>query len=101
VRLLLLYVWRRLKATGSRSTWGYCLRCGREWRDVKPHETWFGKKLPGTRGTYGVFPLCESCWAALTPRRRLFHYWRLFRKWDKGNPDVQWDVIRQAVMEGK
>lgn len=101
MRLLLLYIWRRLKAIGARSTWGYCLRCAREWRDVEPHQTWFGKKLPGSKGTYGIFPLCEKCWKALTPKRRLFYYWRLFRKWDKSNPDAQWSVIRDAVLAGK
>lgn len=103
--LKLLYLWRRLKMLGSRSTWGWCFRCARPWGGrgaVKPHQTWFGKRLPGTKGTYGVFPLCEECWRAVTPRERLPFYRKLFKKWAKPETaGVQWEMIERAVLEEK
>jgi hypothetical protein len=97
-----LYIGRRLKQVWHRSPWGYCLRCGRSWanENLQRHETWFGKKLPGTRGTYGVFPLCEECWTELgTTARRLPFYRRLFRKWKKSYvaEPHQWHEIEKAV----
>ena len=106
--LKLLYLWRRLKMIGSRSTWGWCFRCALPWggtgRTVKAHQTWFGKRLPGTRGTYGIFPLCEGCWHALTPTARLPYYRKLFKKWKKQSwavEESQWETIRQAVLNEK
>jgi hypothetical protein len=102
--VLALYFWRRLGQMRRGSTWGYCLRCARPWGGrgkTAYHQTWFGKKLFGTRGAFGIFPLCEDCWAELgTAVRRLPFYRRLQRKWVKvgaAGDLTQWEEIEAAV----
>lgn len=104
VHVFLLYSWRRWQQIRSRSTWGYCLRCARPWGGrgkAEYHQTWFGKKLAGTKGTYGLFPLCVDCWTELgTAARRLPFYRMLLRKWMKVGASgemTQWEAIEAAV----
>lgn len=104
LKMLVVYFWRRLKMRLAQSTWGFCLRCARPWGGkgkTAPHQTWFGKKLPHTKGTFGIFPLCEECWKALgTYERRVPFYRRLQRMWvrDGASEDLtQWSVISAAL----
>lgn len=106
LRVLVLYAWRRLGQIARSSTWGYCLRCARPWGGkgkTKYHETWLKRRLAGTSGLRGLYPLCEDCFAELgTTERRLPFYRRLQRKWVKqgASPDLtQWAQIEQAVRD--
>ena len=77
--------------------YGTCHRCGFPWRFVKEHSTEYA------RGR-ACFPLCESCWSALTPGQRLHYYRELWDEWeaDGVNKDGEmWDAIRDAVLDGK
>lgn len=109
----LLYHLRVLVRKARGNTYGWCLRCGRGWDVVQGHHTWYGRKLPFSKGTFGCFPLCEDCWRGLaTPARRLPYYRKLWDEWMKPSMktavmgdasefanDNRWDVIRQAVEE--
>jgi len=104
VHVFLLYSWRRLGQIRRHSTWGYCLRCGVPWGGrgkAEYHQTWFGKKLSFSKGTYGLFPLCQACWTELgTAARRLPFYRMLLRKWKKVGASgemTQWEEIERAV----
>ncbi len=104
LKVLLLYCWRRLGQVRRGSNWGYCLRCARPWGGrgkTEPHQTWFGKRLIGTRGAFGIFPLCEDCFVELgTAARRLPFYRRLQRKWMRAGAAgdlTQWSEIEAAV----
>jgi hypothetical protein len=106
LQVLALYFWRRLGQLWRGSRWGYCLRCAVPWGGWgkgERHETWFGKKLIGTKAVFGIFPLCEPCWQELgTPKRRLPFYRRLQRKWVKvgaASDLTQWSAIERAVYE--
>lgn len=104
LQALALYAVRRFLAWRRGSTWGYCLRCAKPWGgagSAQPHQTWFGKKLVGTQGTFGIFPLCEACWQLLgTVERRIPFYKRLHRMWMRAGAAAdmtQWSAIESAL----
>jgi hypothetical protein len=81
--------------------YGSCNRCGASWRDTPHHTTKY-------QDTLGCFPLCETCWAALTPEGRLPFYRKLFSEWESYGPMSEaelavynWAEIERAVLEGK
>lgn len=96
--------WRRVPAFILR--WlapglGYCHRCRRPWNCVEPHATRY-------TDSKSCFPLCESCWRALSPPDRLPYYASLWRVWmtpEGGGPDLHepgdWDRLQRAVMAGR
>lgn len=80
---------------------GDCLRCGRPWRHgkvgVDPHCTHYD-------GGSGCFPLCESCWAGLTPDERLPFYLDLIGRWASTGyftPAAKVVAITEAVKAGR
>lgn len=79
---------------------GACLKCNTTWRFVKGHET----KISDHEGT---FPLCEKCWAELTPQKRLPYYYLLMRQWlaydgyTKEHWNKDYERITAAVLSGK
>jgi len=84
---------------------GRCGRCNRSWKWVKGHATNYTESS-------GCFPLCDSCWKALTPEQRLPFYRKLFdgntasiRGYDGGEYLAhhleEWPLIEKAVLEGK
>lgn len=77
------------------------MRCGHRWNHAKHHTTNYGEG--------GCFPLCETCWAALTPEARWPYYlklrdlwmrdaWRVPGEVDKVNS--QMPLIEAAVLAG-
>lgn len=68
----------------------------RGWVGVELHSTWY------ERGS-GMFPLCEGCWAELTPETRLPYYRALWDRWWKSaseggyEPPRPWGRIELAV----
>lgn len=76
---------------------GTCGRCGRPWCRVDEHTTPYSM-------TSGCFPLCEPCWAALTPEERLPYYETLIARWNAGDHPISpetADDIRCAVLAGR
>jgi len=48
----------------------------------------------------GMYPLCQPCWARMTPRERLPYYWDLWAAADRGPQDLgQWFEIEAAVLD--
>ncbi len=76
-----------------------CSRCKVSWKWVHGHHTFYVEPTLQQAGR-GCFPLCESCWAALTPKQRLPYYQYLFKEWDGEDPHT-WTLIKNAVLEGK
>lgn len=83
-----------------------CFRCGDSWSWKAHHNTQFSE-------SEACFPLCEECWAALTPEARWPYYEKLIADWGLapdsrqslyltalGEPPKA-DLIREAVMAGK
>ncbi len=105
---------------------GACNRCEEPWCVVEGHSTMYaidtlgydifpnGDTIPFAVGGRGCFPLCDSCWAVLTPEKRLPFYKEMISDWhadavehgfwapdyDK-DLDIQWKQIQVAVMDGK
>lgn len=86
---------------------GSCGRCHTTWTFVCEHDTPYSDDS-------GCFPLCEKCWAELTPEQRLPYYRRLWESWPdthrKTAPDGTeipplpteiWWQIQRAVLAGK
>lgn len=90
---------------------GGCLRCGDTWDWKEAHTTEFGR-------SEGCFPLCEECWATLTPETRWPYYEQLVQAWEMMDQTghsrlyrealgiepayaVKREQIRTAVMAGK
>lgn len=76
-----------------------CGRCGAPWNVVEAHTT----TIPGTH--HGMFPLCEHCWAPLTPKQRLPYYKELLRLWRTEDPPMEHEpgleeLVGAAVMAG-
>lgn len=84
-----------------------CYRCGDRWNWKQEHTTYF-------TDSEGCFPLCEECWAELSPEDRLPFYARLVGKWlspetnDYPGADKhiiqsadKWPLIKAAVLSGK
>lgn len=59
--------------------YGCCYRCQMPWKFTEGHTTYYG-------GGRGCFPLCEPCWADLTPEQRLPFYEQLLRDWHAYRP---------------
>jgi len=80
---------------------GYCYRCHIPWNytpEKRGHVTYYGEEGEG------CFPLCERCWAQLSPEQRLPFYEFLFVEGAAfGYPTSKEkaDVIREAVRAGK
>jgi hypothetical protein len=72
--------------------YGHCGRCFAPWTYAKWHSTTYSEWR-------GCFPLCEECWAALTPETRLPYYLDLWESWEVRTRD-QWTKIRNAVLAG-
>lgn len=73
--------------------WSACRRCRTSWRFVKGHVTM-------TSAGSGCFPLCEACWAELSPKERLPYYRSLFEQWQRqGSTNHTWTQIESAVLE--
>src|SRR4051794_25908270 len=91
---------RRMLANLARGVaLGYssCYRCGMPWKFTEGHATFHS-------GGHACFPLCESCWAELTPDERLPFYERLIDDWNGKygcpvEPETA-QAIREAVMAG-
>ena len=65
------------------------------WSGVEGHDTEYAKDR-------GCFPLCEECWAMLSPEERLPYYRQLWQEWQKYGPsDVKWETIEAAVLNEK
>ena len=80
--------------------WGYCLRCKTPWRFVRWHDTQYG-----TQG-HGCLPLCEKCWAELTPTQRVPFYRELIESWHEAPGresafDEEWAEVEAAVLSGR
>lgn len=71
----------------------WCLRCETPWAFVEHHDT-------GYTTHRGLFPLCEQCWAELTPERRLPYYRQLWDSWAVEECDRSWHRIKRAVLAG-
>lgn len=65
-----------------------CFRCQRPWGAVKGHCTNYA---PGS----SCFPLCENCWAMLTPEERLPYFKAAWIKYWHTHP---WEVYRAACL---
>ena len=86
----------RLLAPG----YGWCLRCRTPWLFVRWHHTFFGSRC------HGCLPLCETCWAELTPAQRLPFYRELIQSWheEPGRGlafDEEWSLVETAVLGGR
>lgn len=79
--------------------YSWCLQCKTPWRFVKGHTTKYTQ-------SNGCFPLCEKCWAELTPEQRLPFYRALIIEWARQDCcngeefDKTWHDIREAVLAG-
>ncbi len=71
-----------------------CECCGRPWRYAEEHTTYFSAST-------GCFPLCETCWKAMTPPQRVAFYWRLHRGWRWSKFEREWPLIKTAVLQGQ
>jgi phage terminase large subunit GpA-like protein len=98
--------WRLGSWTGRwwRRRWQWCSKCGTSYRYTRPHVTRYARTEAGVRIT---FPLCEKCWAPLTPQQRMEYYARLWldrhetAKARGEQTDVrEWEEIKAAVRIG-
>lgn len=89
---------RRVLAALARAAapgFGCCYRCGMPWKFTEPHITDYS-------ASHGCFPLCEACWAVLTPEQRVPFYEYLIHDW-VAESDVEGgeaEAIIGAVMRG-
>jgi hypothetical protein len=91
-----------LKARGDMGKYSTCNKCKRPWNMVKGHSTKFNEHS-------GCFPLCEECWASLTPETRMPYYEMLIADWSRRTRGaaefekhlIDAENIRAAVMAGK
>jgi hypothetical protein len=71
-----------------------CLRCGIAYDDEPFHSTPYTPYRD-------LFPLCETCWQALTVEQRLVFYELLLMWWyEDGWDGKEHEAIRQAVVSG-
>lgn len=77
---------------------GTCLCCGKPWGKVKKHVTQHSEKE-------ATFPLCENCWAGMSPKDRLPFYEALIIQWEQIDgytiTAAEREEIRAAVLAGK
>lgn len=84
---------RRVKnAVGRAKGYGWCYRCEDTWDRVEGHSTPYGNGR-------GCFPLCESCWAALTPEERVPYYDMLWVKWTLDLASLPSQLLSDEVTE--
>lgn len=74
------------------SGYSHCGRCKTNWHYCEGHAT---RYYQGG----GCFPLCEKCWAELTPETRLPFYREMFERWEGVEAGV-WPAIERAVRNG-
>lgn len=116
---------------------GACGKCNRTWDIVEGHITPYEWSTPGKmamlfggeidpsviftnppqelldriekpQATRGCFPLCESCWASLTPEDRLPFYRQLLDRWIADSDTAEetqyykgkWGGMRESVLKG-
>lgn len=70
-----------------------CYECGRPWKYCNNHSTMYGNGS-------GVFVFCQECWLELTPSQRLPYYEKWFMTWHN-EKNEKWNLIKEAVLEGK
>lgn len=84
----------RIKRAGG----GRCLRCGVDMfvdgEASTAHSTWDSSNS-------ACFPLCEACWAGLTPKQRMVYYELLMAWWEEDGSKFDAEAVRSAVMEGR
>lgn len=73
--------------------YGACARCHTNWHYVEGHSTMV------TDGR-GCFPLCEHCWAELSPSQRVPYYRDLWDKWQSQGSEAEydWPTMQRAVL---
>lgn len=82
--------------------YSWCFKCKTTWKFVEGHSTPYVDHASG----YGkaCFPLCEECWAELTPEERWPYYQMLLDSWRSLacpiEPGLD-DQLHAAVMDGK
>lgn len=64
---------------------GSCGRCLTTWNIIEGHATPYCE-------TGGCFPLCERCWADLTPEARLPFYRELWDRWERDAKSFGYDL---------
>jgi hypothetical protein len=69
-----------------------CSRCHTNCELLDGHMT----AIPGTNS--GLTPLCQQCWAALTPEARLPYYLTLFDSWPEA-PYPREKVVQAVLAE--
>lgn len=80
-------------------SYGQCLRCKTPWRFVRYHVTDY-------HPNHGCLPLCEKCWAELTPAQRLPFYQELIESWHERFDHneltfrEEWALVETAVLSG-
>lgn len=85
-------VWQRYRLDVQRAVaqYGVCGRCKTSWSSVAYHAT---RYAPDKQ----MLPLCEPCWALLTPAQRLPYYQALLGQWEHAHPGYVTADIRAAV----
>jgi len=93
-----LGTWSQKLAPG----FSWCFRCETPWRFVHGHDTPYAYDHQGAV-TRSCFPLCEKCWAELTPEQRLPYYRQLWDVWTSSGSveDRDWQGIEAAVLAGR
>lgn len=84
-----------LNAIGRAKGYGGCYKCGTTWNRVEGHSTPY-EFYPDGRWCRSCFPLCEPCWASLTPETRLPYYEQMGRNWFRfcGSAREHWRLVR-------
>lgn len=81
-------------------SYGWCLRCKTPWVFARWHDTTYGSE------GNGCIPLCEKCWAHLTPAQRLPFYRQLIGSWHE-HPHrglafgEEWPLVAAAVLSDR
>lgn len=73
-----------------------CEKCNTTWKFVESHHTDYDEK-----NGKGCFSLCEKCWSELTPKERLEFYKISRALFWRNNSEEEWNMIVNAVLEGK
>lgn len=92
--------WGYISRLMSPPGYGSCAKCHTTWKFVEGHCTKYAEDA-------GMFPLCEECWAELTPTTRLPYYQDLWDTWCSTTHSLlgfhlpPWPDVKAAVMAGK
>lgn len=97
----------------------WCLRCGAPWLRDNEHSTPYGEHWPPEREAHAqaaalvasipgaklmpvaghaCFPLCQNCWAGLTPEDRVPYYVALVDEWRASTPTMDYDPIEADIL---